>query len=294
MYLTEILVCTVLASVLTGLFFALKVHDTASLLAPEEKDFITRFLEYEAEELRRASAGIPLSVYLVLRFVLAFALFGLGLAWLENPWFSAALGVVGFFIPHLLLGALCLRNRKKFEERYARSLEQLSSSLRAGMSIMQAVGDVASCVFVHESIRRKYALLSADLQMGIPLEDAFLRFAEGTDSPDAEDVASAIAIQNEVGGHEDEVVLEIAKNIKDRIMLRREVTSIFAETSSMVWIMDFVPYLVMVGYLAANPSAAGFFFSGAGGILLLSACFILPAFGSMISHRALDRVKKGA
>lgn len=201
MYLSGIIVCVIVAFVLTGLFFILKVHGEADLLDPKEKDAITRFLEHEEEELGHASAGISLPVYLFLRFALAVSLFAAGLVWFGNPWFAGAAGVVGFFVPRLMLGAVQIRNRKKFEERYARSLEQLSSSLRAGMSIMQAVGDVSACVFVHESIRRKYALLSSDLRMGVPIEDAFLRFAEGTDSQDAKDVAAAIAIQNEVGGH---------------------------------------------------------------------------------------------
>ncbi len=65
------------------------------------------------------------------------------------------------------------QNKKKFEERYARSLEQLSSSLRAGMSIYQAVEDVANCKFLHENMRKQYAKMSSDLQMGLTIAETF-------------------------------------------------------------------------------------------------------------------------
>ncbi len=78
-------------------------------------------------------------------------------------------------------------------------------------------------------MRKKYATLSSDLIMGIPVAEAFQRFANGTNSQDAEDVALAIDIQNEIGGHEADVIRDISNNIYARIMLRREVNSIFLQ-----------------------------------------------------------------
>ena len=52
--------------------------------------------------------------------------------------------------------------------------------MESGSSILNAVNEVANCAFLHESMRKKYATLSSDLIMGIPVAEAFLRFANGT------------------------------------------------------------------------------------------------------------------
>ena len=110
-------------------------------------------------------------------------------------------------------------------------MDQLGSSIRAGMSISTAVEDVAQCKFIHPSMRKRFAKLSADLQMGITVADAFQHFADDCGNEDAADIALAIAVQDTVGGHEADVVLSIANNIEERIMMRREIKSIFAATS---------------------------------------------------------------
>ena len=95
---------------------------------------------------------------------------------------------------------------------------------------------------------------------GITVGEAFRRFADGTGSPDAQDVAIALDVQNEVGGHEAEVVQEIADNIHERIMTRQEIKSIFSSTTSMVWIMDFIPIGVILFFSITNKSYVDVFF----------------------------------
>ena len=130
------------------------------------------------------------------------------------------------FTPRGIVALIAYDNQKKFEERYAKSLRQLSASLEAGSSILNAVTEVSACPFLHDTIRKKYAKLSSDLMMGVSVTDAFKSFAEGTNSQDAEDVALAIDVQNAVGGHEADVIRDISNNIYSRIMLRRETKSI--------------------------------------------------------------------
>lgn len=71
-------------------------------------------------------------------------------------------------------------------------------------------------------MQKCFAKLSADLQMGLPVSEAFQRMADDCGNEDAQDVALAIAVQDTVGGHEADVVLSIAKNIEERIMMRRK------------------------------------------------------------------------
>ena len=75
--------------------------------------------------------------------------------------------------------------------------------------------------------------------MGISTEEAFQRFADRTGSPDAQDVAAAISMQMRVGGSEAKIMESIATNIQDRIMLRKEIQSVFAEMDVVIRIYGF-------------------------------------------------------
>lgn len=185
------------------------------------------------------------------------------------------------------------QTEKNFEERYARALDQLGSSLRAGISISTAVEDVAQCKFIHPSMRKRFAKLSADLQMGITVADAFQHFADDCGNEDAADIALAIAVQDTVGGHEADVVLSIANNIEERIMMRREIKSIFAATSAMVWMFDFIAPGTILYFCITSPSYIDTYFQDTLHILLFITILCMPLVGSFINHKTLRRVQKG-
>lgn len=161
------------------------------------------------------------------------------------------------------------------------------------MSIVQAVDDVANCTLLHDSMRKKYAQISSDIMMGITVGEAFRRFADGTGSPDAQDVAIALDVQNEVGGHEAEVVQEIADNIHERIMTRQEIKSIFSSTTSMVWIMDFIPIGVILFFSITNKSYVDVFFGNYIYTGILVGMIIMMIIGSIINHILVRKIGKG-
>ena len=143
-------------------------------------------------------------------------------------------------------------------------------------------------------MRKKYATLSSDLIMGIPVAEAFQRFANGTNSQDAEDVALAIDIQNEIGGHEADVIRDISNNIYARIMLRREVNSIFAETALMVWTFDLLPPIIIIGFSVLNQQFVNIYFSNPIYMALFAVFLFVPFIGSFLNHGTIRKIKKGA
>ena len=211
----------------------------------------------------------------------------------QNGLFSILMAFMGFLIPDILLMIIRNSTQKKYEERYARALNQMGSSLRAGLSIARAVEDVAQCKFVHPSMQKCFAKLSADLQMGLPVSEAFQRMADDCGNEDAQDVALAIAVQDTVGGHEADVVLSIAKNIEERIMMRREIKSIFAATSAMVWMFDFIAPGTILYFCITSPSYIDTYFQDSIHILMFVIILCMPFVGSIINHKTLKRVQKG-
>ena len=278
---------------LIGIYIVALVHLKNKNSISKEEDFISEYLRERQSKLS-VIGGMTIEIYLTILLVAPVVLTVVSFYITENAFIALILAVFGLRMPDIILDIMNMQAEKKFEERYAASLEQLGASLRAGKSIMQAVDDVSKAPLLHPTMKKRYARLNADLQMGVSVRDAFYRFAQSTNSQDARDVALAIDIQNVVGGREADVVLETANAINTRIMLRKEISSIFSSTTSMVWMMDFLPIVVILAFCITNRSYTEVYFSSLLNTTVFSACVIFPLVGSIITHNTLRRIRRGA
>lgn len=292
-FLYFIIILIAISIILIGLYCAAREHLKKSRIS-REKDIIDIFLDDRAARLKRMDSPLSVSVYCAILLVCPPAMMIIGMFLTQNLVIACVFAIFGLTVPDMIVRGISQVMNKKFEERYAQSLEQLGSSLSAGLSLQQAVIDVVNCQFIHPSIKKHYMKLSADLQVGVPVSDAFRTFAENINSQDAMDVALAIDVQNEVGGKEAEVVLDIAANIKERIMLRKEVNSIFANSSSMVLVMDFMPISVILISMLMNPSYTDVYFSSPLYVCVFALCIMLPLIGSLVNHKTLKKVRRDA
>lgn len=183
---------------LFSLFFIAKVHCSESRVNVGD-DFITVFLKDRERVIKKSGSRMAISTYLLILGISPLAVGAFVYFFSQNGLFSILMAFMGFLIPDILLMIIRNSTQKKYEERYARALNQMGSSLRAGLSIARAVEDVAQCKFVHPSMQKCFAKLSADLQMGLPVSEAFQRMADDCGNEDAQDVALAIAVQDTVG-----------------------------------------------------------------------------------------------
>lgn len=278
---------------LIALYFIMKMHMKNSRISIE-KDFIDMYIESIEKMIEKAGVSLSIKTYLII-LIVAPLITGIIVYFLsQNAVFSVLIGAFGLFTPRGVVALIAYDNQKKFEERYAKSLRQLSASLEAGSSILNAVTEVSACPFLHDTIRKKYAKLSSDLMMGVSVTDAFKSFAEGTNSQDAEDVALAIDVQNAVGGHEADVIRDISNNIYSRIMLRRETKSILTDTTIMVRVFDILPYIIIIGFTMLNKQFIEIYFSNPVYVLVYIGFLVTPLIGSLLNHRTIKKIKKGA
>lgn len=289
----HIIVLIVFSIFLFALYFVVRTHNKSVQLG-RRGDFISDYIQKKTTELKKKNISMSVDTYFKIMMIAPVAIGIVVYAGTVQPVAAVVAALLGLLLPEAVVAYMRYDMDRKFEERYARSLEQLGASLRAGLSIRRAVEDVAECKFVHETMRARYAKLSSDLQMGLTVGEAFQRFADGTNSQDAADVALAIDVQNTVGGHEAEVIMEVAKDIRNRIMLRREIKSIFSSTSSMVWMMDFLAPGIILWFLFANRNYVEIYFSSPVYMALFIIFLGLISIGIIINHTILKKIRKGA
>ena len=258
----------------------------------QNHDFIDDLAGRRRERLKKQPWNMDLKTYNLIGFICAVLFSVLAYALTAKLLYSLLFAIAGLLVPELLLRVQSAQQKSAFEERYARGLRQLASGLKSGLSIHQAIEDVCQSPFVHDSIRHEFIQLSADLKLGVPIQAAFERFAERMKCQDAADVAIAIGLQTKVGGREAEVVETIAANISSRLMLRKEIASMFAGSRATILAMDIIPFAIIAFIIVCAPAYMAPYFESP---LLLAALIGLIAFmgvGSIIIHRAVEKMRK--
>lgn len=141
--------------------------------------------------------------------------------------------------PMAVLNAMAARRRVKFTSQLPDTLQMLSSTLRAGYSLMQAVDAVAA--EADEPIAKELRRVLVEARLGRPLEEALEDSAARMESPDFEWAVMAVGIQREVGGNLAELLDTVKETMTQRERLRGEIKSLTAEGKISAIVLAILP-----------------------------------------------------
>ena len=147
---------------------------------------------------------------------------------------------IGIWIAILIL----IRKRKNsFTEQLGDCLITVANALRAGYSFQQAVEVIAK--EMESPISQEFAKLSADVKMGVPLEEALNEMDKRIGSTDFSLVVTAVLIQREVGGNLAQILDTISDTIMERIRMKREINALTAQGKFSAIILLILPFILL-------------------------------------------------
>ncbi|HZD22676.1 MAG TPA: VWA domain-containing protein, partial [Acidimicrobiia bacterium] len=199
----------------------------------ERLPFVRRFTQAAEEEVKRRGllaginstleqANIPISPGEAILAMLGLAAIGGVLAAVFN---GVLWGLVTFavllLVVFVLLNFLGNRERRKFEDQLPDTLTLMSTSLRAGYSLLQATEAVSS--EAQNPTAREFGRAITEARLGISVPDALSGIVDRTQSQDFEWAVMAIEIQREVGGNLAEVLQTTADTMRARNRLKGEI-----------------------------------------------------------------------
>ncbi len=168
--------------------------------------------------------------------------------------FNGALYGLIFFAGLLLFFAALInfagsREKKKFEGQLPDTLTLMSTSLRAGYSLLQSVEAVAT--EAPNPTAREFGRAIAEVRLGRSVPDSLEGISNRTQSQDFEWAVMAIDIQREVGGNLSEVLQTVADTMRARNRLKGEIRALTAEGRISAVVLGILPFAV-AGFLAVN------------------------------------------
>ncbi|GAA1475925.1 hypothetical protein GCM10009623_03710 [Nocardioides aestuarii] len=191
--------------------------------------------------------------------------------------------IVGALGPWQYLGFRRNRRRKKFESLLPETLQLISGSLAAGLSLAQSIDTVVK--EGQDPIAGEFKRVLVETRLGISLDDALEGVAGRFESKDFAWVVMAIRIQRQVGGNLAELLDTVAATMREREYMRRQVSALAAEGKLSAWVLGLLPPLFMVYLLLTQREYIMPMFTEPVGWIMLAGAGILLSVGAFWMSR---------
>lgn len=266
------------------LLSSLLIGGGAGLALYAAQDEIVRGLAFVEddlrEKLRRLRVGTQwLRTWIILWTLAVVAVFLI----FAIPWGMPVLGVMAaaflFSLPWYLVRRLAEKRRMKIEDQLADAMVSLSSAIKAGLSLPQALD-----ILAHQTpppICQEFQQIVGEYQLGNPLERCLTDAKARLKSENFALFAAAMEASRQSGGRLNETVDRIAHSVRELQRLERKVQSETAQARASARYMALAPFAFLAAYwfLFDRENTERMFFTIIGQLLLsISLILIVVAY----------------
>ena len=219
--------------------------------------------------------GNVLAGYLVLWLVFDLPVLGLAIAALlvAAPWY--------------LVRRWAWRRRMLIEDQMADAMVSLSSAIKAGLSLAQAL-DILARQSPHP-INQEFQQLVGEYQLGKPMERCLEEARERLRSENFALFAAAMQASRESGGKLNETVERIAYSVREMQRLERKLVAETAQARTSALYMALVPFAVLaLYYFVLDPVNTERLFTSVVGQLFLCVALVLNVAAYLWARRILN------
>lgn len=176
--------------------------------------------------------------------------------------------VAGAVAPYAAAVRSVSRRRRMFDEQFPALLDLLAGSLESGASVSQALQLVVE--EADDPAASEFGRVLAATKMGVPLSEALTAAADRIGSTDLTWTVQAIVVQQRTGGRLADVLRIVARTMRNRFELQRELHALTAEGRLSAYILGGLPFALAALLLVVNPHYLNPLFHDPIGYLLLA------------------------
>ena len=174
----------------------------------------------------------------------------------------------------------------KFQEGLPEALDLMVNALRAGHSLIAAMGSVArECA---DPIGCEFKACFEEQNYGLEMKTALDNMINRVPLQDLRIVATAIMIQRESGGNLAEVLDKTSHVIRERFRLKRQVGVHTAQGRMTGWVLSLLPVILGTALYFVNPDMMSMLWKNPMGIKMLEASFGMLVVGGLIIRHIVN------
>ena len=198
-------------------------------------------------------------------------------------------------LPPALLGAtlpwLYVRRRKAvrvaaFEEIFPDAIDLLGRAIRAGHGFSTALKMVAD--EMGQPLGSEFRRVFEEQKFGLPLEESLTGLAERVDLADVRIFTTGVLIPRAVGGNLAEILDNLARTIRERFTIQRQVRVYTAQGRFTGYLLAVLPVIIGCLIYLLNRDYMSILFAEDIGRVLIAAALLLQVVGFFVIRRIVD------
>ena len=195
-------------------------------------------------------------------------------------------GLVGFFLPMLLVNFYRKARIEKFNKQLVEVLQQMSGALKAGLTFQQAMEQVAK-----ESpppLSQEFSLTIREMKLGLPLEETLVNMAKRVGSEDLDLTVTSTNIAKQLGGNMAEMFETISGTIRERMRLEGKIKAVTSQGKMQGAIVAMMPLALGIILNFMRPDLMQPMLHHPFGWAVVAACIIGISVGWMMIMRIVN------
>ena len=200
--------------------------------------------------------------------------------------FGLLVGLLAPLVTKFVVSNRVRLKRNAFAEQLPDNLEVLAGALRAGHSLIGAMGVMVDGA--DEPSKTEFRRVLQDEQLGVPIDQALTVMSQRMENRDVDQVAIVTRLQRDAGGNTAEVLDRVVENIRGRMEIKRLIRVLTAQGRLSMWVLMTMP-LALTGFiLLLNPNHLDPLFETRVGNVFLGLWFVMMISGYFAIKKVIE------
>ena len=194
--------------------------------------------------------------------------------------------VAGLALPWIYLKRRTKKRQRKFVEQLADMAQMMGNSMRAGFSILQSMELVGT--EGPSPASQEFDRVVTEVKLGLPLDAALDHLLERMPSEDLGLLVVAINVQRQVGGNLAEILMVIAKTVRERVRFQRDLKTLTAQARYSSYIITGLPVAVAVVINFMDAPYESYLYKTTVGNMMIGGAIVMITIGFFLLSKIAD------
>lgn len=241
---------------------------------------------YLAAKIQQAGLEITVGALLLLCLVSGLVAYVLTSMFVGYQWIAISVGLGATQLPLMYVTFKGTRRVRKFEEQFPEAIDLIARAMRAGHAFttaLQMVTDEAP-----QPVAGEFKRLYDEQNFGKPLPEAMRDFAGRIPLLDAKFFVTAVLTQRESGGNLAEVLDNLARVIRERFRVMRQIRVISAHGRMTGAVLILLPPVMALFFMATIPDHFANLTNDPAGHTMIATGIVLQVIGTLIIRKLIN------
>ena len=238
------------------------------------------------ERIQQAGLTITVGTLLLLCLVSGLVALLITVMLTSNLWLILAAAAISTQFPLWFVRFKATRRIRKFEEQFPEAIDLVSRAMRAGHAFTTALSMVADEAPM--PVAGEFKRLYDEQNFGRPMPEAMRDFADRIPLLDAKFFVTAVLTQRETGGNLAEVLDNLARVIRERFRVKRQIRVVSAHGRMTGGVLILLPPVMAMFFMASVPDHFANLTNDPAGHTMIAGGIILQVIGTLLIRKLID------